>query len=113
MRRNYYGEEALAGLSKLGTVVLHEGSEPLDAGALIQAAQGCGIMVSDRNTPGYGEIFAKLPDLLAFLRVAVDIRNIDVLAASRQGVLISHASRSWVPAVSELVIGHMIDIARG
>jgi D-3-phosphoglycerate dehydrogenase len=46
-------------------------------------------------------------------RVAVDIRNIDVEAASAAGVLVTQASRSWVPAVSELVIGLMIDAARG
>ena len=46
-------------------------------------------------------------------RVAIDIRNIDVAAASAQGVLVTKASRSWVAAVSELAIGLMIDVARG
>ena len=45
--------------------------------------------------------------------MAVDIRNIDVEAASAHGVLVTQASRSWVPAVSELAIGLMIDAARG
>ncbi len=113
MRRNYYGARALAGLRELGTVLLHEGDEPLDAAGLVQAARDAQIIVSDRNTPGYGEIFGQLPHLVAFLRVAVDIRNVDVPAASRAGVLVTQASRTWVPAVSELVIGHMIGIARG
>jgi len=113
MRRNYYGDRALAGLRGLGAVALHEADEPLDAAGLVRLAQGAHIIVSDRNTPGYGEIFGQLPDLVAFLRVAVDIRNIDVPAASRAGVLVTQASRTWVPAVSELVVGHMISIARG
>jgi D-3-phosphoglycerate dehydrogenase len=46
-------------------------------------------------------------------RVAVDIRNIDVEAASAHGVLVTQAGRSWVAAVSELAIGLMIDAARG
>jgi D-3-phosphoglycerate dehydrogenase len=54
-----------------------------------------------------------LPKLVALFRVAVDIRNIDVAAASERGILVCHASRSWVPAVAELVFGLMIDIARG
>ncbi|HEX7073670.1 MAG TPA: NAD(P)-dependent oxidoreductase [Hyphomicrobiaceae bacterium] len=112
MRRNYYGDRALAELRALGDVVLHEADEPLDAAGLVQAAKGAQIIVSDRNTPGYGEIFGQLPDLVAFLRVAVDIRNVDVPAASQAGVLVTHASRTWVPAVSELVVGHMISIAR-
>jgi len=112
MRRNYYGGRALAGLRELGEVVLHESDDPLDSEGLMRAGQEVQIIVSDRNTPGYGEIFDQLPDLVAFLRVAVDIRNIDVPAASRAGVLVTQASRTWVPAVSELVVGHMISIAR-
>jgi D-3-phosphoglycerate dehydrogenase len=112
MRRNYYGDRALARLRELGAIRLHEGDEPLEAEGLVRAAQGAKIIVSDRNTPGHGEVFDRLPDLVAFLRVAVDIRNVDVSAASRAGVLVTHASRTWVPAVSELVIGHMICIAR-
>jgi D-3-phosphoglycerate dehydrogenase len=113
MRRNYYGEQALAGLQALGEVVLHEASEPLAAEALIEAAQGCHIIVADRATTCAGAVFSSLPDLVAVCRVAVDIRNIDVGAANVHGVLVTQASRSWVPAVSELVIGLMIDIARG
>lgn len=113
MRTNYYGERALAGLRALGEVVLHEGEAPLDAAGVVKAAQGCRIIVSDRNTPGPAAIFEGLPDLTAFLRVAVDIRNIDVAAASRAGTLVTHAGRSWVPAVSELVVGLMINAARG
>ena len=112
MRHSYYGERALAGLRKLGTVWLHEVDAPLDAEGLMLAGAGAHIIVSDRNTPGPGEVFARLPDLVAFLRVAVDIRNIDVAAASRAGVLVTHAGRSWMPAVTELVVGHMIGIAR-
>lgn len=112
MRRNYYGDRALAGLQELGEVVLHGADEPVDAAGLQRAAEGAQIIVSDRNTPGFGEIFAQLPELAAFLRVAVDIRNIDVAAASDAGVLVTQASRTWVPAVSEIVIGHMISVAR-
>ncbi len=35
MRRNYYGEQALAGLRQLGTVRLHKGDAPLDAAQLV------------------------------------------------------------------------------
>jgi D-3-phosphoglycerate dehydrogenase len=56
---------------------------------------------------------ALLPDTAAILRVAVDIRNIDVAAASACGILVTHAGRSWVAAVSELAVGLMIDAARG
>jgi D-3-phosphoglycerate dehydrogenase / 2-oxoglutarate reductase len=109
----YYGGRALSGLQALGDVVLHEGSEPLQPAALIEAARSCQIIVADRATACPGELFATLPELVSVSRVAMDIRNIDVDAASTHGVLVTKASRSWVAAVSELAIGLMIDVARG
>src|SRR5579883_1413709 len=113
MRRNYYGEKALAGLAALAPVRFHESATPLDAAALIAAAQGCEIIVSDRQTPGGAAIFAALPDLVAFLRCAVDIRNVAVPAASANGILVTRASAGFVPAVTELVLGFLVDLARG
>jgi D-3-phosphoglycerate dehydrogenase len=113
MRRDYYGERALAGLAALGRVRLHEGDMPLDATTLMAAAKGCQIIVSDRQTPGEAAIFGALPDLVAFVRCAVDIRNVAVPEASRHGVLVTQASAGFVPAVTELVLGYLVDLARG
>lgn len=112
MRRNYYGERALAGLQALGDVALHEGEFPLDTGALIERARSARIVVADRATAVPGEVFAALPDLAAVVRVAVDIRNIDVAAASQAGVLVTRASPAFVTAVVELIVGYMIDLSR-
>lgn len=112
-RTNYFGETALERLRTLGDVAERQTEHILGSEELIQGAAGCTIVVSDRTTPGYAEIFNRLPDLLAFLRVAVDIRNIDVEAASRAGVLVCQSGRSWVPAVTELILGLMIDVSRG
>jgi D-3-phosphoglycerate dehydrogenase len=113
MRRNYYGDTALAGLRALGNVRLHEGDGALEAAALIAAAAGAQIIVSDRNTPGPAEVFRSLPDLRAFVRVAVDIRNVDVPAASAAGVLVTHASPGFIESVAELIVGFMVDLGRG
>jgi D-3-phosphoglycerate dehydrogenase / 2-oxoglutarate reductase len=113
MRQNYFGERALAGLRAVGEVRVHDGARPLDTPGLIAAAEGCQIVVADRATACDGNAFARLPELNAVCRVAVDIRNIDVAAASAHGILITHAGRSWLAAVSELVIGLMLDAARG
>ncbi|MBV9457487.1 MAG: hydroxyacid dehydrogenase [Bradyrhizobium sp.] len=112
-RRQYYGERALKGLQAIADVKLHEGAEALDAGGLVAAAQDVDIIVADRVTEGRGEIFAKLPKLRAMVRCAVDIRNIDVAAASAAGVLVTRASPGFVPAVAELAIGYMVDLSRG
>src|SRR5260221_4458341 len=112
MRRNYYGDRAVAGLGALGWVRFPEAAAPLAGASLIAAAQGCRVIVSDRQTPGDAEIFAALPDLVAFVRCAVDIRNVAVAVASEHGVLVTHASPGFVASVAELVLGYMVDLAR-
>ena len=113
MLENYYGPRALAEMRKLGEVRLNTSGNVLDAKALADAAKGCEVIVSDRQTPGPTEFFPLAPDCCAFLRVAVDIRNIDVEAASREGVLVTRATPGFMASVSEMAIGMMIDCARG
>jgi D-3-phosphoglycerate dehydrogenase / 2-oxoglutarate reductase len=113
MLENYYGPRALAEMRKLGEVRLNETGKVLDANALAAAAKGCEIVVSDRQTPGPAEFFLSAPDCCAFLRVAVDIRNIDVDAASLQGILVTRATPGFMASVSEMAVGMMIDLARG
>jgi D-3-phosphoglycerate dehydrogenase len=112
-RELYYGERALAGLRSLADVKLHGGSSPLEGGPLIEAASDCDLIVSYRQSPGPAALFERLPKLKAFLRCAIDIRNVDVGAASRAGVLVTQASAGFVTSVSELVVGFMVDLARG
>jgi D-3-phosphoglycerate dehydrogenase len=112
MLKNYYGERALAALRKLAPVRLNETGAVLGAQQLAAAAAGCEIIVSDRQTPGPAEFFAAAPDLVAFLRVAVDIRNIDVPAASRAGILVTHATPGFIASVAEMAIGFMVDCGR-
>ena len=90
MRANYYGARALA-----------------------EAAAGCHAIVADRATPGTAATFDAAPDLVAFLRVAVDVSTIDIAAASRHGVLVTQATPGFVDSVAELGIGMMVDLARG
>ena len=112
-RRQYYGERSLKGLQALAQVVLHEADDALDAAGLIEAARDVDIIVADRLTLGPGEIFPRLPKLRAFVRCAVDIRNIDVAAASAAGVLVTRAGPGFVQSVAELALGFMVDLSRG
>ena len=79
---------------------------------LAAAARGHQIIVSDRHTPGEPALFDSAPDLVAFVRVAVDIRNVDCAAASRNGMLVTHASPGFMASVAEWIIGAMIDCGR-
>ena len=112
MLANYYGERALAELRTLGDVKLNTTGKVLDAPALAREAAGCAIVITDRQTAGPAELFPQLPDCAAFLRVAIDIRNIDVPAASRAGILVTHASAGFIASVAEMAIGYMIDLGR-
>jgi D-3-phosphoglycerate dehydrogenase / 2-oxoglutarate reductase len=109
----YYGPRALAGLREVGEVDLHLGASPLEGKALIDAARDCDLIVSYRQSPGSAALFESLPKLRAFLRCAIDIRNVDIAAASRAGVLVTQASAGFVTSVAELVIGLAIDLSRG
>jgi D-3-phosphoglycerate dehydrogenase len=112
-RANYYGDEALGRLRELGEVRLNETGRPLATPELVAQAAGCAVIVSDRQTEGPARVFESLPDLVGFVRCAVDIRNVDVAAASEAGVLITRASPGFIDSVAELAIGLMVDLARG
>lgn len=113
MFRNYYGEDALAALARVADVRRNTTGRHLAGRDLAEAARGCAVIVSDRMTPGEAETFAHAPDLVAFLRCAVDIRTIDLAAASAHGVLVTRATPGFADSVAELGIGMMIDLARG
>ena len=112
-RAQYYGERSLNGLQAIADVQLHQGDHALDAFGLIAAARDVEIIVADRLTAGPSEIFPRLPKLRAFVRCAVDIRNIDISSASRAGVLVTQAGPGFVQSVAELAVGFMVDLSRG
>jgi D-3-phosphoglycerate dehydrogenase / 2-oxoglutarate reductase len=112
-RAQYYGERSLNGLQAIADVQLHQSDNALDAFGLIAAAGDVDIIVADRLTAGPSEIFPRLPKLRAFVRCAVDIRNIDVDAASNAGVLVTQAGPGFVQSVAELALGFMVDLSRG
>ena len=112
-RRQYYGARALARLQELVEVVLHEGDAPLAPAGLIAAARDVDLIIADRATAVPGEVFASLPSLKVVMRSAIDIRNIDVPAASKAGVLVTHAEAGFVQSVIELTVGLLVDLSRG
>jgi D-3-phosphoglycerate dehydrogenase len=111
-RRNYYGDAALAGLQRIAHVRLHRSESPLVGEALVEAAQGCDVIIADRQAAAPASLFERLPQLAVFQRCAVDVRNVDIPAASRQGILVTHASAGFGNAVAEWALGAMIALAR-
>jgi len=109
---NFYGEKALAELKALGTVRTNPKSDELSPSELINMSSGCEIIISFRRTPGSPELFDNSPDLAAFLRCAIDIRNIDVEAASVNGILVTQAKPHFTATTAEMALALMLDIAR-
>ena len=112
-RELYFRQAALDALRDLAPVRLHESEAPFDPAELIGAAQDAAVIVCDPNTAVSATVFDALPGLRAVCRVAVDIRNVDVAAATRTGVLVTHAGPGFVASVTELIIGLLVDLARG
>lgn len=108
----YYGR-ALPALERLADVVLNPTDRDLTTAELIEAAAGCQIIVAHRATPGEAELFDASPDLVAFLRTAVDISTVDVAAASANGVVVANAGPAYVASTAEIALGLLIDVARG
>lgn len=110
---SYYGERALQALNDVAEVHCNPQPHELSTAELIEEARGCDALIAYRQTPGPAALFRALPELNAFLRCAVDIRTIDVAAASAHGVLITQASPGYASAVAEWIVGVMIDLGRG
>jgi len=112
-REAYFGR-ALPQLSAIRgvEVVLNPADRDLMTAELIEAAQGCQVIVAHRSTPGEAALFAGCRDLVAFLRCAVDISSIDLDAANDQGVLIARADKSFIASTAELALGLLLAVMR-
>ena len=111
-RRYYYGAGPLAALQAIADVRLNPGDGALVGDALVEAAGGCQVIISDRQAAAPATLFAQLPELVVFQRCAVDVRNVDIPAASAAGILVTHASAGFGNSVAEWILGAMISLAR-
>ena len=111
-RNNYYGATALAALHAISDVRLNPEDSALTGPALVEAARGCQVIISDRQAAGPAALFDALPELAVFQRCAVDVRNIDLAAASAAGVLVTQASAGFGNAVAEWIVGAMLGLSR-
>jgi D-3-phosphoglycerate dehydrogenase len=109
----YFGPRASAALRKVAKVRFNENQGELSLADLVHAARDCDALIAYRQTAAPEALFHDLPRLFAFIRCAVDIRTVDVAAASAHGVLVTQASPGYVAAVAEWIVATMIDLARG
>ncbi len=107
-----YFKKAYEALKELGEVVLNPRDRDLDTGEVIEAARGCQVVICHRSTHGKAAIFENLPDLALFLRPQCDISDVDVDAASVNGILVANSVPAFIPATAEIALALMFDLAR-
>jgi len=107
----YFGR-ALPELRTVADVVVNPLGRDLTTDELVEHSAGCQVVIAHRATPGEAALFDRNTDVVAFLRTAVDISTVDVEAASRNGVLVAHADKSFVPSTAEIALALMLDLAR-
>src|SRR6266851_3414594 len=78
--KHFYSPKAVDLLRAIVDLRMNDSDVPLAGEALVAAAQGCQAIISDRLAAGPREVLERLRGLKAFIRCAVDIRNIVDLA---------------------------------
>ena len=111
--KGYYSQAGLDELKRHAEPVFNTTGRILHGEELAFAAAGCQIILAHRSAAGDAATFDASPQLLAFLRAAVDISTVDVQSASQHGILVTRASAGFGTAVAELGLAMMLDLARG
>ena len=107
-----YFKKAHDALAGLGEVVRNPEDRDLDTGEVIDAAQGCQVVICHRATHGKAAIFNNLPELAVFIRPQVDISDVDVAAASANDIIVANSVPAFIPATAEMALALMLDLAR-
>ncbi len=109
---HYFGARATGALGALAEIRFNREPRELSTAELVVAARGCEYLIAYRQTPGPEALFRDRTELCAFIRCAMDIRTVDVAAASAHGVLVTRASAGFVPAVAEWIVAMMVNLGR-
>ena len=109
---HYFGARATEALRALAEVRFNREPRELSTAELVADARGCDYLIAYRQTPGPEQMFREWPELRAFIRCAMDIRTVDLAAASAHGVLVTRASAGFVPAVAEWIVAMMVNLGR-
>ena len=109
----YFGDRATNALRDIAEARFNPGDTDLTSQDIASFAGDCDFIIAYRQTIGDEALFAAMPQLVAFVRNAIDIRTVDVAAAGRHGVMVTQASAGFIASVAEWTIGAMIGLARG
>lgn len=113
LRKHFFSERAVEQLRDIVDLKTNDTDLPLRGDALVAAAAGCSVIISDRLAAAPREVLSQLHGVSTFIRCAVDIRNIDVDAASDYNILVCKSSAGYADCVGEHAIALMLDLAHG
>jgi D-3-phosphoglycerate dehydrogenase / 2-oxoglutarate reductase len=110
--REVYYSKALVRLREIADVRINPHDRNMTTPEILEISKDCDIIVSHRATPGETALFDGSPNLIAFLRTALDVSTIDIDAASKNGVLVARAGPTFIDATAEIALALMLDVAR-
>lgn len=111
-RRSFFPESSIDELRAFADVSLNETSEHLSPKRLAQLAADTQFLITEWATGADADYLRGNPDLVAVVRVGVEILNVDVEAATREGVIVANLPGIHHTAVIELTLAYMIVMAR-
>ncbi len=100
-----------------GIALLRESVDVVEGGSLgqpelIDALQGCQGLIVRSATKVTATVFENAPDLRVVARAGVGVDNIDLAAATRQGVLVVNSPAGNILAAAEHTIAMLLSAAR-
>ncbi|MFC0853506.1 NAD(P)-dependent oxidoreductase [Halalkalibacter oceani] len=112
-RKMLYSEQAIEELQRFAKIITNPHNRQLTESELIELAQEATIVITTVRAAGSKALFENAPHLTAFIRCGVDIRNIDLAAASDNNIMVCNCPGIYEAPVVELVIGYLCCISRG
>jgi D-3-phosphoglycerate dehydrogenase len=108
----YQGHGELEMLAPYGEVVLH-GTRAVDQGELIDRLRGAAAVINVRAYSRFdAELLAALPELRIISILGTGTDNVDLEAATRQGVVVTNTPGASTVSVAELAFALMLAAAR-
>jgi len=108
----YQGTDDLAPLERHGEVVVY-GSRAGSQEELIERMQGAGAVVNVRSYTTFSqELLAALPELKILSILGTGTDNVDLAAATRQGIVVTNTPGVHAVSVAELTFSLILAVAR-
>lgn len=111
-RRHFFPQAAVDDLAAFADVAFNGGDHHLNPAALLAAAPDANFVITEWGTGADAAYFQANRELLAICRVGVEVLNIDLEAATREGVIVVNQPGIHHTSVIELTLAYMIVMAR-